>query len=82
MATTAPVRVPERVQQEIQVAARITGLSAADLIDQAWALLKRAPEFEAELRRAQKALASGDLDTVTDLMIEVAARSKAQRIRE
>ena len=82
MATTAPVRVSERVQQEIQVAARITGLSAADLIDQAWALLKRAPEFEAELRGAQKALASGDLDTVTDLMIEIAARSKAQRIRE
>ena len=39
------------------------------------------PEFELELRRAKQALASGDLDTVTDLVIEVAARSKAQRIR-
>lgn len=82
MATTFPVRVPERVHQEVQVAARITGRSAATLIDEAWALLKRAPEFEAELRGAQAALSSGDLDTVTDLVIEVAARSKAQRIRE
>lgn len=82
MPTTVPVRVPERVQQEIQVASRITGLSAAELVDRAWALLKRAPEFETELRASQQALASGDLDEVTDLVMRVAARSKAQRIRE
>ena len=81
MPATMPVRVPERVQQEIQVASRITGLSASDLIDQAWTLLKRAPEFESELREAQEALASGDLDAVTDLVMQVAARSKAERIR-
>jgi len=36
---------------------------------------------EAELRIAQKALATGDLKVITDLIIDVAARSKAQRIR-
>lgn len=82
MPATVPVRVPERVQQEIQVASRITGLTAADLIDKAWTILKRAPEFEVELRQAQEALAAGDLDLVTDLIMQTAARSKAARIRK
>lgn len=82
MPATLPVRVPERVHHEVQVASRITGRSAAELIDEAWSLLKQAPDFEADLRASQKALASGDLKTVTDLIISAAARSKAQRIRE
>lgn len=81
MASTV-IRVPERVQQEIQVASRVTGQSVGELVDKAWQYFKETPQFEAELKSAQEALAAGDIERVTDLVIEHAARNKAQSIRQ
>lgn len=43
--------------------------------------LVRTPEFEREMIAAQRALASRDLETITDLIIRRAAREAAERIR-
>lgn len=80
--TTAVARVPERVNQEVQTAARVTGRNPAELWEEAWQHYKGTPLFESELRDAQKALASGDIETVTDSLIERAARAKAMSIRQ
>ena len=45
-------------------------------------LQESTPEFEVDLKEAQKALAAGDIGKVTDLIIEHAAREKARSIRE
>lgn len=79
---TAVVRVPQRVHKEVQAASRVTGRTTAEVFQQAWTSFKATPEFEAELKAAQVALSAGDIETVTDLVLEHAARSKAQRIRE
>lgn len=80
--STAVVRVPERVHQEAQAAARVTGRTTGELFEAAWKIFKESPDFEMEIREAQKALASGDIETVTDMLTEHAARAKAQSIRE
>ncbi len=80
--TTQVIRVPQRIHQEVQVASRVTGRTTADLVEKAWSHFKETPQFEAELRNAQEALASGDIERITDLVIEQAARSKAHSIRE
>lgn len=80
--TTAVIRVPERVKEEVQAAARVTGRNPAELWEEAWRHYKGTPLFESELREAQKALASGDIETVTDSLIERAARAKALSIRQ
>jgi len=78
---SAVVRVPERVQQEVQAAARVTGRSSGEIIEAAWQSFKISPEFEVELKTVREALASGDIETVTDLMIRRSARERADRIR-
>ena len=80
--TTNVIRVPERVQQEVQVASRVTGWSVGELVEKAWGHFKETPQFEAELRSAQEALAAGNIERVTDLVLEQAARYKVQSIRD
>lgn len=80
--TTIVTRVPERVHQEVLAASRVTGRNTSDLFEEAWQHYKTTPDFERTLRDAQTALASGDIETVTDLIIEQAARDKALFIRQ
>lgn len=80
--TTTVTRVPERVNQEVQAAARVTGRNPSELWEEAWQHYKGTSLFESELRDAQEALASGDIETVTDSLIERAARAKALAIRQ
>ncbi len=79
---TTVTRVPERVHQEVLAAARVTGRNTSDLFEEAWQHYKTTPLFERTLRDAQAALASGNIETVTDLIIEQAARNKALSIRQ
>ena len=78
---TAVVRVPERVRQEVQAAARVTGRSSGDIIEAAWQAFKVSPEFEVELKTIREAFATGDIETVTDMLIRRSALERATRIR-
>jgi len=80
--SSAVVRVPDRVQEEIQTASRVMGRSAGSILEEAWNRFKDSAEFEAELQEAQEVLTGGNIEEITDLLIERTARSRAQSVKE
>ena len=76
---TKPVRIPERVGDEVLVAAQVLGVSSGDLIERAWISFKESPAFKEDFLAYQRALAAGDLDTVVETLNRRASRRAADR---
>ncbi len=68
--STKPVRVTQKVHGEVRTAAQILGSSPSDLLAEAWDLYTNNAAFRERFELARKTFAKGDLQAVTDLIVE------------
>lgn len=85
MAATKTIRVPEAVHDEVYSAARLFGVSPAELLERAWTAYRNSSEFADDFTFYQKAFATGDLSAITARLQERSqerARQRAEVTRE
>jgi len=79
------LRVPDQVHSEVTTVARLFDQTPGELLRRAWDAYRQTAEFQDDFAFAQKAFATGDLETIAGRLDERAherARRRAAAVRE